>query len=332
MDPLVDPKRDPVSELLGTVRVRSSIFCRSELLAPWGWVVGSQDNPTYHVVVEGRCWLQVEGVEGQMAVAAGECAVLTTGARHWLRDRPETAAIDIENVLRQSPIDRYAHMSYGGGGTRTTLLCGTFSLEGATSQALLRNLPPVIHIRTQGARPVPWITGTLDLIAAEVESDAPGATEVISRLADALLTQVLRGALHELQTEDPGRLGALRDPVIAKAIELLHRHPERAWTTGQLAAELALSRSAFASRFREVVGESPRRYSSRTRLALAARLLRRTDGTLAEIAERTGYENEFSFSKAFRRAFGIAPGAYRRTPPAPDIMSADRPLGGGVPV
>ncbi len=74
---------------------------------------------------------------------------------------------------------------------------------------------------------------------------------------------------------------------------------------------MSLSRSAFAARFQKAVGESPRRYITRARLAHAAGLLHRTDASLAEIAARAGYATEFSFSKAFKRTFGVAPGAYR---------------------
>jgi transcriptional regulator GlxA family with amidase domain len=104
---------------------------------------------------------------------------------------------------------------------------------------------------------------------------------------------------------------ALRDRQIATAIGLIHSQPERGWTVGELAAEVALSRSTFSSRFRQLVGESPLRYLTRTRLAHAAALLRTTDASLAQVAGRAGYATEFSFGKAFKRVFGVAPGAYR---------------------
>jgi transcriptional regulator GlxA family with amidase domain len=134
---------------------------------------------------------------------------------------------------------------------------------------------------------------------------------VVARLADALLTQALRVALLDLQTRDEGRMRALRDPQIAGAIALIHSQPERAWAVGELASEVALSRSELAARFRDLVGESVLRYGTRMRLARAAVLLRTSDASPAEIAVRTGYGTPFSFGKAFKRTFGIAPGAYR---------------------
>ena len=135
----------------------------------------------------------------------------------------------------------------------------------------------------------------------------------MSRLADALLTQALRVALAELASANDTGLLALRDRQIGAAIEIINRQPERAWTVGELADEVALSRSAFGARFRQVVGESPKRYINRVRFAHAASLLQSTDASLAEIANRAGYSTEFSFSKAFKRVFGLAPGAYRLT-------------------
>jgi AraC-like DNA-binding protein len=136
----------------------------------------------------------------------------------------------------------------------------------------------------------------------------------VGRLADALLTQALRVALTELESANGAGVLALRDPQIAAAIELIHHQPERAWTVGDVAAKVALSRSAFSARFRELVGESPRRYITRTHMAHAAALLHTTDASLAQIATQAGYATEFSFSKAFKRTFGVAPGAYRGQP------------------
>jgi transcriptional regulator GlxA family with amidase domain len=175
-----------------------------------------------------------------------------------------------------------------------------------------------------GGRPVPWLSATLGLLSAETAADAPGAHEVVTRLADVLLTQALRAALNQLQPPRGAGLLALGDRHIAAAIELIHARPEHGWTVGELASKVALSRSAFSARFRELAGESPLRYITRTRLAHAAVLLRTTDASLAQIAARAGYGTEFSFSKAFKRAFGIAPGSYRGhpRPPRVEILTA----------
>jgi AraC-like DNA-binding protein len=301
---------DSVAQVLRTVRVRSTVYCRSLMRAPWGFGVEAHGNPAFHVVTEGRCWLQVDGEPGQIALGPGDLVVLPGGPRHWLRDHPNTRTTELEHILATTPLDGQRRLRFGGTGRPTALVCGGFALEGGPTQPMLGALPATLIIPGESGRPVPWLEATLAMLTAEASSGAPGAEEVVGRLAEALLTQALRVALTDHRA---GTL-AFGDPQIAAAIALIHRNPERAWTSGELAAEVALSRSSFAARFRALVGESPVRYVTRTRLAHAALLLRTTDATLAQIASRTGYGTAFSLGKAFKRAFGIAPGAYRGQP------------------
>jgi AraC-like DNA-binding protein len=302
---------DVVSEVLRSLRVRSTVWCRSQLRAPWGFGTDARGTAAFHVVTAGCCWLQVEGDGAQRRLDAGDLVVLPTGRRHWLRDHPATPAPALERLLARHPLDEQRRLHGGGRGPRTDLLCGGFALEGGDAHPLLVALPPVIHVRGVRGRPLPWVAATLRLVGAETDATAPGSVAVVGRLADALLTQALRVAVAELDAADGGQVRALRDPHIAAAVRLIHGQPQRPWTVGELAAEVALSRSAFAARFRELVGEPPMRYVIRARLAHAAGLLDATNVSLAEIARRTGYESEFSFGRAFKRAFGVAPGAYR---------------------
>ncbi len=318
---------DAVSEVLRSVRVRSTVWCRSELRAPWGFGTDARGTAAFHVVTAGRCWLQVDGQVAQRKLEAGDLVVLPTGRRHWLRDDPATPAPALEQLLASHPLDERHRLYAGGQGRRTALLCGGFALESGDAHPLLATLPTVIHIRGVRGRPLPWLAATLRLLSAETGATAPGSEAVVSRLADALLTQALRVAVAELDATDGARLQALRDPHIANAVRLIHGQPQRPWTVGELAAEVALSRSAFTARFRRLVGEPPMRYLIRARLAHAAGLLHTTDVSLAEIARRTGYESEFSFSRAFKRAFGVAPGAYRgqREPVMPKLSTGGTP-------
>lgn len=302
---------DPVSEVLRSVRIRSTLYCRSLMGAPWGFGVMAHGNPAFHVVTAGACWLEIDGEPNQIPLATGDLVVLPTGRRHWVRDDPATPATELKEILATTPRAERRRLHYGGRGPRTELLCGGFTLEGGAAHPILRVLPAAVLIRGVSGRPVPWLAATLALLSAEAASAAPGAEEIVGRLADALLAQALRVALAELQSSDGAGVLALRDPQLAAAIELIHRRPDHPWTVGELAAEVALSRSAFSARFRQLVGESPKGYITRTRLVHAATLLHTTDATLAEIALKIGYGTEFSFAKAFKRAFGIAPGTYR---------------------
>src|SRR5829696_780010 len=113
---------DPVSEVLRAVRIRSTVYCRSMLGAPWGFGVTGHGNPAFHVVTTGTCWLEVDGGPDQVPLAAGDLVVLPTGRRHWLRDNPATPAIELEELLTGTPPDENRRLRYGGRGPGTGLL------------------------------------------------------------------------------------------------------------------------------------------------------------------------------------------------------------------
>ena len=321
---------DPVSHLLRLVRVRSTVYCRSVMGAPWGFGVAAHGNPTFHVVTAGSCWLEVEH-ELELALKTGDLVILPGGPRHWMRDRPDSPAGELEEILANKPPEGPRVLRHGGDGARTELLCGGFTLDGGHTHPVLGALPSAVRIPGAGGEPVPWLAATLALLQAETEANAAGSDEVMNRLADALLTQALRAALAELEARSVAGVHALGDPQIAAAIDLIHRQPERAWTVGDVASEVSMSRSAFAARFRSLVGESPKRYITRIRLAHAAAMLRRTDAPIAHIATRAGYASEFSFGKAFKRSFGIAPGAYRGEPNGVPALSVAHDTPSAIP-
>jgi AraC-like DNA-binding protein len=85
-----------------------------------------------------------------------------------------------------------------------------------------------------------------------------------------------------------------------------------------------MSRSAFAARFGELVGEPPMHYVTRWRMHAALTSLREGNATIGEIALRLGYQSEAAFSRAFKRFMGLSPGAVRRSSTsAPDGFVPD---------
>jgi AraC-like DNA-binding protein len=217
----------------------------------------------------------------------------------------------LEDLLAKDPVDPELRLVSGGGGATTELLCGAFALEGSREHPMLSALPTVVRTPGERQHPLPWLTAVLEIVAMHVNSGGPGTAVVLERLSEVMLTQALRTTLLDLRESEKLELEALHDRGIAPAVRAIHNRPEHHWTLGELAHVSAMSRSAFAARFRTLTGDSPMRYVTRCRLARAARRLRTTDAALAEIALDAGYDSEFAFSRAFKRELGVPPGVYR---------------------
>jgi AraC-like DNA-binding protein len=152
----------------------------------------------------------------------------------------------------------------------------------------------------------------LRLMAAEAGELRPGGEAVITRLADVLVIQAIRAWIETAPAARSGWLGALQDPQIGRALALIHRDPARPWTVASLARELAMSRSAFAARFSQLVGEPAMQYLTRWRMQLAHHALQAEGATVAELSGRLGYQSEAAFARAFKRVVGVPPGAAKR--------------------
>jgi AraC-like DNA-binding protein len=298
---------DALSRILDSVRVSGSLFSRAELSAPWGVHTLGTDAAIFHVVLRGAGWATAEGGRPQ-AFRAGDLLVFPHGHPHTLRDAPDTPTAHIAGLPRVQSEDRLACVAHGGGGPRTSVLCGTFTLDPDARDFLLPLLPPLLHVRGDSPTAA-WMDATLKVMADEVSADRPGSSVVIARLADILFVQVLRAWASE---GAEGWLGALEDPQVSRALELIHEAPAERWTAALLARKVGMSRSAFYSRFTDQVGEAPSSYLTRWRMRLARGALRESDAGLYAVAEQVGYTSEASFCRAFKRHVGVSPGSWRR--------------------
>lgn len=300
---------DVLADVLGTLRLRSRIFCRSDLSAPWAMTLSASAYAHFHVVERGSAWLRLDGSREAVALEAGDLAIVPHGRGHTLADRPDAAPVPIEGIAREAAGDHYV-FRYGGGGDEARMICGSFDVDRAAGDAIFSVLPEVVRVRS-AARPGGWLDALLRLLSDEARAARQGSGTIVTRLTDIIFVHAVRAWLDELPEGAGGWLGALRDPKIGAAIARVHREPARDWTVAELASEVGMSRSPFAARFRALVGEPPLAYLTRWRMALAAGLLRDRRLTLREMAERTGYESEPAFSRAFKRHFGVSPRAFR---------------------
>ena len=302
---------DGLSQLLLRLSVTSSLYCVSQMSAPWGFQVGARPMPAFHLLISGSACLEVDGGREVIPLTAGDLVILPRGDGHRVRDSPVSPVLWLDRILEESPPVQ-GRIRHGGGGVPSELLCGGFSVEHVTARPLLEALPTVIHLHGSEGRPPEWLSGLVRMVATEMASQGPGREAVVTRLTDALLAQALRHTLVDPDGADTALPPSLRDSQVARALRLIGEHPDEHWTVTALASAVSLSRSAFATRFREAIGEAPMHYLTEYRLVRAANYLRTTDAGLREIARLTGYESEASLSKAFRRRYGCSPGEFRR--------------------
>ena len=301
---------DVLSDIVGLLRLRGEVLCQSELSAPWG-LAFSPSEVHFHVIERGRCFLQV-GSSGQpLEIAGGDLVVLPHGRGHRLFDVVGSRTVPIMSVLKADRPRPTGFLRFGGGGAKTQILCGRFQFDTRLAKSALLGLPPVLHLKNSSGRAPEWLELTMRFLVAEARSTAPGRQIAMSRLVDLLFIQTIRYWLSANDFQPLGWIGALRDPRIGSALTLIHANPERPWDVRTLAAEIGMSRSSFAQRFVELVGEPPRKYLTRLRVHLAARLLQVPGATILNTAAQVGYESEAAFSRVFKRYMRMAPAAFR---------------------
>jgi AraC-like DNA-binding protein len=303
---------DPLGEALHFLRMSGTFYCRSELTAPWALALPPvQGCLSFHVVTSGRCWLEVEGAEHRL-LQPGDLALVPHGEGHRLASEPGLPAPRIDELRHERVSDRYAILRHGGGGAATSLVCGAVRFDHPAANHLVKLLPKMIHVESSLSPQMEWIQSTLRFMAAEAKELRPGGETVITRLADILVIQAIRSWIGQDPAAQTGWLGALQDKQIGHVISLIHRDPAREWTVASLASEVAMSRSAFAARFTELVGEPAMQYVTRWRMHVALTWLKDDDAGLADLAKRLGYQSEAAFSRAFKRYMGASPGRVRR--------------------
>jgi len=240
----------------------------------------------------------------------GDVVLLPHGTGHVIADDAKRPARPLEQVGPRLIGNSTYQLSAGGGGTRTMLVCCTIGFEGPTAHPLLELLPPMLLVRRseQQETSLPML---LDLMAREVASQRIGAATIMARLADIVMTQIVRAWIETRPSDLTGWLAAVKDPHIGAALARIHRQPGNEWTVDTLAASVGISRSLFADRFTTLLGITPARYLLQWRMRLAAVWLKNEHMTVAETATRLGYASDAAFSRAFKRFMGIAPGSVR---------------------
>jgi len=308
---------DLLSDVFSNLRLRGEMWFRTEFVGSWGVTLPADRNMIrFHLVVQGQCWVSVDGGNDPLLLQEGDFALIPHGVAQTLSDSPNADAISLEMLLNDGNLGGDGILRYGTGESkqRVRLVCGFCSFDEGLKHPLFFGLSTAIVFRRHATGNSPWLAEAVRVITMEANLDGMGISAIISRLIEVLFIQGIR---HQRDTESNARspyLIAITDTKLKSAIEAMHEHPEREWSISQLAEVSSLSRSRFAQRFKEVLGQSPMQYLTDWRLQKARRMLKETDLSIAEVGFRSGYQSLPSFTRRFGKQFGISPGAFRKEP------------------
>lgn len=300
---------DVLADVLDRVRFGGTLLYHFELGHPWSLAVSKRPYARFHYLSRGTATLSVDQGE-ELHLSAGDFVVVTRGQQHLLYSDRLEKPFPLINLER--PVGRLGVVRHGGNSEpRATMICGNFTVSQPLRSSVIEFLPPVLVLRppTNGE----GLDAILQRMVSESALVRPGQDIALSRLTEVLFVEVLRSWITSLRPGEGGWLGAMGDPHIGPALQLIHERPERRWTLQELGTRVGLGRSAFSARFTQLVGQPMQRYLISRRMAEAAHLLETSDEAIAKIASRVGYETSAAFSKLFQRHYGSSPGRYRAT-------------------
>jgi AraC-like DNA-binding protein len=298
---------DILTDVLNRVRLSGTLLFHYELGLPWNVELPQFPDAVFHYLRRGSATIELR--EGPpLRIAGGDFVLIARGEPHVIRSGRRTKPLSLLDLDRQP-----AHLGivHHGGEQEplSTLICGFFALARPAQIRVLELLPPIVHLRPDHD----WLDTILRRLVAESAVERPGQCAVLARITEVLFVEVLRSWIKSLGPGEGGWIGAIADPQIGKALQLIHEQPGRPWTLRELGRSAGLGRSAFAARFKQLVGQSVYRYLVARRMDEAARMLESSDETIARIANHVGYETTTAFSKVFQQYFGFSPGRYRTT-------------------
>jgi AraC-like DNA-binding protein len=297
---------DALSDILSLLKPASYMFRGIDAGGDWAVRFEAHRGMKCFAILSGQVWLAVDGV-GDVLLKQGDCVLLPRGYGSRIGSAPEVPARDAWAVFPAVAEGGVVTINDGGDAIG---LGGFFAFDNRHADMLMNVLPPIVHICEEADRAA--LRGAIERIMLELRTPQPGGFLVAQHLAHLMLLLALRIVLAKGPDGGIGGIYALGDRQLGAAMNALHGDPARKWTIQSLADVAAMSRSTFALRFRERVGESPIDYLTRWRMLLAAERLLGSRDTIAVIAPSLGYDSDSAFSTAFKRVMGCAPRDYAR--------------------
>lgn len=304
---------DTLSQLLDDIHLRGAEFLLTDVSAPWALRLNTAGLAAFHIVISGSAWLRIPDREA-IRLSPGDMVMLPTGAAHQLQSMEDHSDVTHDLLTHIAGSAERKVSLHGDDPTApvTSLLSGYFRFDIEMAKPLVRALPDAIHVEGDNGKAPAWLEIGLQFVANELAVVRPAQQALVNRMADVIFIECMRHVIEGLNTDSDSWLRALRDPSLSAALTAMHVVPEKDWTVPLLAEKACLSRSAFADRFRKVMGQTPLAYLTDHRMRLARWQLGHTKLPVFSIAEAVGYGSDTAFSQAFKRAVGKTPSEYRR--------------------
>jgi AraC-like DNA-binding protein len=315
---------DVVSEVLAMLQVESVRIAAFELRQPWAITMPTEPPlAMLHAVVAGSCWMVRPG-SSPLQLKSGDCVLQLCSAEHTLAWQPDARGTPIFDVFAANGCSMWQaenkhafnpmRVVHGGTGDVNTVLLGAvYEFVDKRHNPLVAALPELIHVRGDDSI-LPMLQPMVDFIRNEASSRRPGYMAIARQLSTLFFVHALRTYLLQNTGETAQWLRSLNDVRIVRTLNRIHNSPQQSWTLMRLAREAGMSRSAFAAKFKELLGKAPIDYLIDWRMQLAAgRIASTPSASIADIATQVGYVSDRAFSKAFKKSLGIPPAEYRRS-------------------
>jgi AraC-like DNA-binding protein len=310
---------DPLTEMLRGLRLDGVEYGRCQPSAPWATAFPTQEEAQFHFLAAGSAFLR--GPDGEwIEMRPGDAILLPRGDAHVVASEPGLTPIPVNSLPRKPVCDGIIDLQCPCSDTANLLFFAVMRFNIDKHHPLLQLMPDVMRTSDLAANE-PAIPALLDAMAREVDMNRVGAGGILARLADVLTATIIRTWVEHGCGDATGWLAAVRNPEVGRVLAAIHLNPAHDWSVEELARQMGASRSGFAQRFVDVVGETPARYVSRMRMHQAHQWLREGQ-RVSVVAQRLGYESEASFSRAFKRVVGASPSNFRERSKLPVALHA----------
>ena len=328
--PVHDYRDDTVSGLLMPLRVQDSVVAFGTFERPWGFACAATNRFIHYTIAGLSAVLDIEHY-GQYLLQSGDIVVLPHGSAHIIRDTETNRCVPLQlpsapagngafgqQVYRLDEQGRFFPESVETrsdslvDGISTSISLAASSLQPGSAKALLKFLPPIIHVQGRDGMFLDWFVPLARLISLELEQSRPGGGAMIERLTEVFFMQAILAYFSQASSGSAGQGMLARSQGIRTILGAMHQYPEKPFTTESMAREAGMSRTAFADSFKKIVGEGPKTYLRQLRLERSAELLR-SGLRVDDVATRVGYQSKPAFERAFKRQYQCSPAAYKKT-------------------